>query len=57
METTTGCEETEGTADEKEAGNEPVGENLLVDGNNVEAELDSQLGVEGGGRVGHEPMV
>lgn len=39
-----------------EAGDKTVDENLLVEGRDVEAELDSQLGVEGGGRVGHEPM-
>jgi len=36
------------------AGNERVDEKLLVNRRNVEAELDSQLGVEGGGQVGHE---
>ena len=47
-----------------EAGNETVDEKLLVERRDVEpgvetelAEVDSQLGLEGGGRVGHEPMV
>ena len=52
------------TGGETEAGNETVDEKLLVEGRDVEAgvetelaELDSQLGLEGSGRVGHEPMV
>ena len=47
-----------------EAGNEKVNEKLLVKGRDIKAgvetelaEVDSQLGLEGGGWVGHEPMV
>ena len=64
MQTTGGCAETEITIGETAAGNETVDERLLVDGRDVEAEVerqlaevDSQMGLEGGGRVGHEPMV
>ena len=52
------------TVGETAAGNEMVDERLLVDGRDVKAEVerqlvevDSQMGLEGSGRVGHEPMV